>query len=75
MARRSSGGINFGDAVWSQCNVASTSGWCLRKPPQAAESLTTTSRPLTPSTAPHRNTATRKAALFEELQQRLVEET
>jgi hypothetical protein len=33
MGRRSSGGINFGDAQLSQSKVASTSGLCLRNPP------------------------------------------
>jgi hypothetical protein len=31
MGRRSSGGINFGEALLSQFKVASTSGLCLRK--------------------------------------------
>ena len=53
------GGTNFGDTTLRQFNVASTSGLCLRKPPRAAESFTTMSRPITPSTAPHQNTATR----------------
>jgi hypothetical protein len=59
MASRSSDGINFGDAHFSQSNVAVTSGLCLLNPPHAAESFTTTSRPITPNPAPHRNTATR----------------
>jgi hypothetical protein len=46
MASRSSGGTNFGDALCSQSNVAVTSGLCLFNPPQAAESLTTRSRPI-----------------------------
>ena len=50
---------NFGDATFSQFNVASNRGLCLAKPPHAAESLTTTSRPIFPNTAPgkkHRHT-------------------
>ena len=42
MGSRSSGGINFGEAQLSQSKVASTSGLCLRKPPHAADSFTTT---------------------------------
>jgi hypothetical protein len=61
MASRSSGGTNFGEGLWSQSNVAATSGLCLFNPPHAAESLTTRSRPITPDTAPHRKTAVRKA--------------
>ena len=59
MGGRSSGGINFGEVQLSQFKVASTSGLCLRKPRHAAEILTTASRPITPGTAPHRNTAVR----------------
>ena len=58
LARRSSGGTHFGDAVLSQFNVASTNGLGWVRPPHAAASFTTTSRPSTPSIAPHRNTAT-----------------
>ena len=49
-----SDGINFGDAVLRQLNVAATSGLCLRKPLHAAESLTTTCGPAR-QPPPHRD--------------------
>ena len=59
MTSRSSGGTNFGDAHFNQSNAAATNGWCLANPPHAAESLSTTSRPIFPNIAPARNTAVR----------------
>jgi hypothetical protein len=50
IASRSSGGIDFGGGHFSQSKVASTSGLCLLNPPYTAESLTTTSPPITPNT-------------------------
>ena len=51
MARRSSGGINFGDATLRQFNVAATSGLCLVRliHPQALVKNRPTLSPINPS--------------------------
>ena len=48
-ASRSAGGTNFGEGYFIRSKAASTNGLCLPKPSNAADSFSTTSRPITPA--------------------------
>lgn len=57
---RSFGGTNFGEVQLSQSKVALTRGLCLPRSPHATVSFITISRPVIPSTTPHRNTTSQQ---------------